>query len=53
MTKDEAFQQYEEELDRIGKQYTETLEKARVTLKEQLKTIREASYIEDLHKPSS
>ena len=46
MTRDEAFQQYEEALARIAKQSREATEEARVTLHKQLEALRSASHRE-------
>ena len=40
MTKDEAFEQYEEALAKIAKQSREDGDKARATLREQLKALQ-------------
>lgn len=40
MTKEEAFQEYEEVLARISKQAAEAREKARAKLREQLKALQ-------------
>ena len=45
MTRDEAFQQYEEALAKIDTQTHEAREEARATLQEQLKALRD-----ELHK---
>ena len=46
MTRDEAFQQYEGVLARIGKQSQEATDAARATLREHLKVLREAAHTE-------
>ena len=46
MTKDEAYQQYEETLGLIHKQAQEAREKARMTLHQYMKTLREAAHEE-------
>ena len=46
ITRDEAFQQYEETLAKIGKQTHEAMEEARATLREQLKTLRNTHHEE-------
>ena len=40
MTKDEAFQEYEEELDRLSREFNTAKEKAKATLNANLKAIR-------------
>lgn len=40
LTRDEAFQQYDEEIDQIDKQAHEAKEKAKATLWEQLNSLR-------------
>lgn len=46
ITRDEAFRQYEETLAKISKRAHEAREEARVTLREQLKTLREQAHEE-------
>ena len=46
MTRDEAYQQYEETLAKIDKLAHEAREEARTMLRDQLKTLREASHEE-------
>ena len=46
MTKDEAFQQYEETLHRLSQEYNKAMEEARATLREQLKTLRDKAHTE-------
>ena len=44
MIRDQAFQQYEETLGLIDKQAHEAREKARTTLREHLRTLREEAH---------
>jgi len=44
MTRDEAYQQYQEALAKINKQAHEAKEEARTTLREQLKALQEAAH---------
>ncbi len=46
MRKDELFQQYERTLAEIDKQAHEAREKARITLREQLKILRDVAHSE-------
>ena len=46
MTKEEAYQQYEETLARIDKQLHEVREEARTMLREQLKSLRDTAHEE-------
>ena len=46
MNKDEAFKKYEEALAEISKQSQEAMEKAKTTLREQLKALRDTAHIE-------
>lgn len=46
MTKDEAHQQYKEALAKIDQQASEAREVARITLRNQLKTLREMCHEE-------
>lgn len=46
VTKDEAFQQYQEALEKIDKQVHEAKEDARAVLREQLKALRDLSHRE-------
>ena len=44
MTKDEAFKEYEETLDKLNKEHNRAREEARTTLQERLKTLREKAH---------
>uniref|UniRef100_A0A6H2A5H1 Uncharacterized protein n=1 Tax=viral metagenome TaxID=1070528 RepID=A0A6H2A5H1_9ZZZZ len=46
MTRDEAFQEYEEALAKIDKQSHEAREKARIALRERLKILRDTAHEE-------
>lgn len=41
MTRDDAFQEYEKTLDELSKEYNKALAKAKATLHEELRIIRE------------